>query len=165
MQYKLGIEEGQWYKPSESVTLFDNKGKTIGKADICIPYVEKLHTCYNDLLHPVNTLNRNTMYTMGGYISLNENVSPDKIGENKKFIVSKKQLYLIGISVRQPYVGKGIGRIFLQMLFEHYNCDKMLLDCIIKHPVWEKYAEKLNLNKGGNGCYILHKDSYYVKGV
>ncbi len=50
------------------------------------------------------------------------------------------EMFLFGIDVKPQ--NKGIGRMFLKKIFEHFNLEKLYLPSDEKHEVWNKIATK-----------------------
>ena len=64
------------------------------------------------------------------------------LGENKVIKLNEKIKYIEGIKVFDEYIGKGLGKIFIKLLFEYYKNEEFIFYSV-RHPYWGKVAKTL----------------------
>ena len=82
-------------------------------------------------------------------------------GGQKTLTFDEKNIYIPTIKVEKRYVGKGVGRIFLKLLFEKFGNDKFTFYSI-NHPYWKKVAHQLPYTTfvGIGQYYSITKEMY-----
>ena len=82
-------------------------------------------------------------------------------GGQKTLEFDDKNIYIPVIKVENRYVGKGIGRIFLKLLFEKLGNDKFTFYSI-NHPYWGRIAHRLPYTtfSGKGQYYFITKEMY-----
>jgi len=63
-------------------------------------------------------------------------------GKNEIIKLDEKIKYIEGIKVFDEYIGKGLGKIFIKLLFEYYKNDEFIFYSV-RHPYWGKVAKIL----------------------
>ena len=82
-------------------------------------------------------------------------------GGQKTLSFDEKDIYIPTIKVENRYVGKGVGRIFLKLLFEKFGNNKFTFYSI-NHPYWRKIAHQLPYTTfdGKGQYYFITKEMY-----
>lgn len=84
-------------------------------------------------------------------------------GDDVLIELKQDEMYLIGIKVKDKFIGKGIGKIFLNMIFDEFKISKLYFYSV-NHPYWDRIATKLDgLSCNGGDVYTLTKEQISFK--
>ena len=89
----------------------------------------------------------------GSALVLNNNKEGIKIGYVE---LKDNEMFIAGIGTKP--MNNGVGKIFINELFDYFKVDKFYLTSSSEHPVWNKIATKIGPSGGYGSLYSITKD-------